>query len=815
MLDLLTLDDRGDPAMAVNNTRALIEHKVLGCVTYFGGDGVSGSLPLLEPYHIPMIAPYTGARAFRLPANRYLLHARASTDEEMHAWVSYCIARGITLFAVYYQEDENGFAGFESIKAALKNEGLGLLVSSSFPVGGNVSIAGIKSAMINPQSIVMIGDPVAMANFTAVAKNQWPACLFHMVSFASRPFLDALIARNVSAAEAKNIFVTQVVPPPQSLDVLNSRNLPPISLGHTRFLWDFALAMNSTFPGVNATSFSTAEGFMNGMFVAAILVRMQPFNYNSSRLRPYLDQEGVNETTISLDDEASLRAWRDYMIDTLFVESMVDVSGIRLGPFVPNITCPADAFDCLQPPSPPCTQGMQNVFLVQPEVTNRSFTELFDWRVPSPSCNAFSQDTPPDEIPLVFGQSAVLSGTALGNQDLGFDMRNGILAAFAEANKSPAKGVRGRPLLLLTMDDRYDANQAKINAKALIANQSLVAVLGALGTGPTEAVIPLYAAAGIPLVGTLSGARTMRQSGLINIRALYDDEVAAMVDLAISRGVKKFSVYKQMDAFGDAGENAAKLVLQYHKLSLHSVSWYNRTVPDPYPAFRNFTDTGVPEAIIMFSTVLISAQFIELTLNDTAWASTLFLMASPCDPDRLHPRLSKAALQTGRVHATTVVPPVGNDAFSKNFLHALSLLDPRLFTGSLPPYTPTFTAMEGYLIGRFAIAAMARVTEFTGKAMLGEIYGDQGITIDGIKMGPYTSSCNMGRRIVHMVRFEDSNTTKFTRVSDFRAQSQNDFIPDCGAYTLYNDANFSCPDGYKKEYINDDSLASTCKLCLS
>jgi ABC-type branched-subunit amino acid transport system substrate-binding protein len=255
------------------------------------------------------------------------------------------------------------------------------------------------------------------------------------------------------------------------------------------------------------------------------------------------------------------------MIDTLFVESMVDVSGIRLGPFVPNITCPADAFDCLQPPSPPCTQGMQNVFLVQPEVTNRSFTELFDWRVPSPSCNAFSQDTPPDEIPLVFGQSAVLSGTALGNQDLGFDMRNGILAAFAEANTSPAKGVRGRPLLLLTMDDRYDANQAKINAKALIANQSLVAVLGALGTGPTEAVIPLYAAAGIPLVGTLSGARTMRQSGLVNIRALYDDEVAAMVDLAISRGVKKFSVFKQMDAFGDAGENAAKLVLQYHKLS--------------------------------------------------------------------------------------------------------------------------------------------------------------------------------------------------------------------------------------------------------
>jgi ABC-type branched-subunit amino acid transport system substrate-binding protein len=269
MLDLLTLDDRGDPAMAVNNTRALIGHKVLGCVTYFGGDGISDSLPLLEPYRIPMIAPYTGARAFRFPVNRYLLHARASTDEEMHAWVSYCIARGITLFAVYYQEDENGFAGFESIKAALKNKGLGLLVSSSFPVGGNVSIAGIKSAMISPQSIVMIGDPVAMANFTAVAKNQWPACLFHMVSFASRPFLDALMARNVSAAEAKNIFVTQVVPPPQSLDVLNSRNLPPISLGHTRFLWDFALAMNSTFPGVNALSFSTAEGFMNGMFVAA------------------------------------------------------------------------------------------------------------------------------------------------------------------------------------------------------------------------------------------------------------------------------------------------------------------------------------------------------------------------------------------------------------------------------------------------------------------------------------------------------------------------------------------------------------------
>src|SRR5665213_3283530 len=64
---------------------------------------------------------------------------------------------------------------------------------------------------------------------------------------------------------------------------------------------------------------------------------------------------------------------------------------------------------------------------------------------------------------IVFGQVAALTGPATA---LGTGMREGILAAFAEANK--AGGVQGRELILISMDDGYEPNNTMVGASKLI-----------------------------------------------------------------------------------------------------------------------------------------------------------------------------------------------------------------------------------------------------------------------------------------------------------------------------------------------------------
>jgi len=361
------------------------------------------------------------------------------------------------------------------------------------------------------------------------------------------------------------------------------------------------------------------------------------------------------------------------------------------------------------------------------------------------------------------------------------------------------------------MDDYYLPAQAAINARALI-NQSLLAVIGSVGTPPTEAVIPVYTAAGVPLIGPQSGARSMRNPWVINLRALYDDEVAGMVDFVIGRGLSKVSILAQNDSFGDSGIAALTLSLGFHKLKLHSVAKFSRLETNFTPAYVALTQAEPPEVLVLFGTGKPCAAFIETTLNDSAWSNTLFISASPSDPDRYQKQLSQAALRTGRVYATTVMPPVSNDTLSLQYLAALRLLDSRLFRGQ--PYTPSLLSFEGYLLGRFVIAALARVTEFTGKAMLDEIHATYGIKMGNYSFGPYTSKCNMGLRDTYLVRIENSNTSAFSLIGSFRAQAHNSFIDNCGALTLY-DTSFSCPEGYTKEYVGEVSLASTCKLCLS
>ena len=178
-----------------------------------------------------------------------------------------------------------------------------------------------------------------------------------------------------------------------------------------------------------------------------------------------------------------------------------------------------------------------------------------------------------DEI--LFGQSAAFSGPA---SELGLGMRTGILAAFSERNAQG--GVHGRQLDLAFRDDAYEPEAAIANTAALIDEDKVFALVGAVGTPTSRSAVPVAEAGGVPYVAPFTGAEFLRSPDyqhILNVRASYYQETAAMVrrlmeDLDITR----IAVMYQDDSFGRAGYQGVRIALEEEGMEPVAIGIYPR-----------------------------------------------------------------------------------------------------------------------------------------------------------------------------------------------------------------------------------------------
>ena len=116
---------------------------------------------------------------------------------------------------------------------------------------------------------------------------------------------------------------------------------------------------------------------------------------------------------------------------------------------------------------------------------------------------------------IVFGQSAAFKGPAAA---LGTDMREGLIAAFEEANL--AGGVHGRRLELISYNDGYEPEQSIANTRRLIEEDRVFALVGQVGTPTSRATQPIATDLDVPFLGPLTGAAA-------DSRGATEPEVAA------------------------------------------------------------------------------------------------------------------------------------------------------------------------------------------------------------------------------------------------------------------------------------------------
>lgn len=319
-----------------------------------------------------------------------------------------------------------------------------------------------------------------------------------------------------------------------------------------------------------------------------------------------------------------------------------------------------------------------------------------------------------------FGQAAVFEGPAAA---LGLGMREGILAAFAEANR--AGGVKGRRLELVTRDDGYEPTRSVTATRALIEEDRVFALIGPVGTPTSAAAQPIAAETGVPFLGPFTGAEFLRDpklANVVNLRASYFQETETMVArLTEDLGAKRIAIFYQDDAFGRAGLAGTQRALAKRGMELAAEGTYERNTVAVRSAVLAI-QRGRPDAVIMVGAYRPCAEFIKVArqvrLNPT------FVNISFVGSDPLAAELGDRG---AGVVVTQVVPYPRDPAVPvvAKYQAALAAHDANA--------KPGFISLEGYLVGRMALAALGQLETPTRQGLLAALK-DGRFDLDGFPL---------------------------------------------------------------------------------
>jgi len=323
---------------------------------------------------------------------------------------------------------------------------------------------------------------------------------------------------------------------------------------------------------------------------------------------------------------------------------------------------------------------------------------------------------------VLFGQIAALEGPA---QALGQGMRQGLLAAFAEANR--AGGVAGRKLELKSADDSYEPQKTIEAMKKMLGEEKVFAIVGAVGTPTSNAGQPIATEAKVPFIGPFTGAEFLRNPHkryVVNIRTSYFQETEAWIEhLTKDLGITKIAILYQDDTFGLAGLDGVKIAMAKRNMSLVASGTFRRNTTAVKSALLEIMKAN-PEAVVTVGPYKPIAEFFKLARQ--AKMDAVFVAISFVGSDALAQEMGDKG---GGVIVSQVVPFPGDTSLPvvASYQAALAALDPEA--------KPGFVSLEGYLVGRLVIEALKRVPgEPTREALLDAITSTGAFDVDGIEL---------------------------------------------------------------------------------
>ena len=315
------------------------------------------------------------------------------------------------------------------------------------------------------------------------------------------------------------------------------------------------------------------------------------------------------------------------------------------------------------------------------------------------ACSALSHAADPGvtDTSITIGMSSPFSGP---NGAYGLDMKLTIEAYFDLVNK--AGGIHGRKLQLVALDDGYETENTIANTKTLINDKNAFALLAYYGSTPTtEAMNKVFGPAKVPLIGTISGAGSLREPVstnpnsryMFNVRASYANETEAIVNQMVSLGLKRIAVFYQNDGFGKSGLEGVTEALKKHNLAPSAVGTVERNSIDVTSAIESISKAS-PQAVVMVTLYKPTAAFVRGMKK--IGQNPMLMTLSPVGTEQLVKELGPEARGIG---ISQVVPYPWNDV-------SPSVREYQKLLGKSGNYS--YYGMEAFLMARTLSEALKR-----------------------------------------------------------------------------------------------------------
>jgi ABC-type branched-subunit amino acid transport system substrate-binding protein len=205
-IELVTLDDRGNPQTTVANTKKLLEQGVLSLFGFYGSPQVTAAYPLIKDSDVLLFAPMAAADEFRGALYSNVFSLRPGYAEEAAAITRHAETLGARRLAILHGADGESMAALDSAIRTMTGMGANVVANAALS-GGSIANSVDKAIAAKPQSVLVIGD----SNTAANAVRDLRAKGFHGPIYGFSNTGESLLADELGPTGA-GVVVVRVVP---------------------------------------------------------------------------------------------------------------------------------------------------------------------------------------------------------------------------------------------------------------------------------------------------------------------------------------------------------------------------------------------------------------------------------------------------------------------------------------------------------------------------------------------------------------------------------------------------------------------------
>jgi len=333
----------------------------------------------------------------------------------------------------------------------------------------------------------------------------------------------------------------------------------------------------------------------------------------------------------------------------------------------------------------------------------------------------------------LIGRSAGVTGSLFARVK---PVTEALTAYFAQVND--AGGINGRRLKFINLDDGSDPKRTAENVKKLVDEDKVLALIGIPGSPQTQAAVTVASAAGVPLIGSTSGADSLRKHNrfVFHLKGSYADEFAKMAEHMKTIGLLRVAIVYSSEAASHEAMLLARAELE--RVGIKPLGEIMFKTGEAKAAAEQLRKLNA-QAVVLPAFPVPGAEFYKEMVKSPAWPQVFAW--SIIIPETVYKEVGPQV--HGLVVAQTVPSP--NDRSTglareyQDFIKKANLPD------------GGYTGLEGYVYARVLVEGIKRAGKtLTRDTLITALEGMRGYDLGGDIVN-FAPNDHVGRRFVDLV----------------------------------------------------------------